>query len=139
MTEPAFDPEDFGFERYIPKSFCGSRTTSEKDYLLYTECAGKTSTKLKLCMCRETGEFVSEIVGDTARVYVNEKGQLLLCKGSGLKVTKRAGSDGRTVVMSGLADRMREKHGPFRRLYLTAKPFHNGDAVLFAPNGEKDL
>ena len=141
VREPEFDPSDFGFELYIPKRFSGNRSNNDKDYIIATQTKGGRMQMI-LSMCEDTSNFVLELIGDTANVYINAKGQILIGEGKSLVVStghnKNCKSGRCTISMSGLSDQLIEKHGNFRRLFMTAKPFAHGNAVLFAPTGEKE-
>lgn len=138
VKEPEFDPADFGFELYIPKRFTGSRTNNDKDYLIATNTKTGT-TQLALSMCDDTAEFVTELIGEFVNVHINGKGQLLLAPGRLSKVSRghnKASKGGRcTIAISGLSGKVFSIHGTFKRLFMTAKPYAHGNAVVFTKSG----
>ena len=141
VYEPAFDPEEFGFELYVPKRFTGNRSKNDKDYLLASET--KTgSVQVVISMCEDTSDFVRELIGETVNVYINQKGQLLIGEGNMQKLSRSKGKGcfrtRSTVAVSGLKNKIFAAHGNFRRLFLTAKPYAKGNAVIFLPSGERE-
>lgn len=137
----AFDPKDFGFEMYVPNR-AGCRVSKEGDYMIYTPKSDKTGRQLVLSLCSETHDFVKRTVGCDLTVYVNDAGNLLLTAsagGNGCKMYRRNQSSNRaTIAISGLIDKMFDRHGAFKRLYVKASPFGNDNAVLLKPTGERD-
>jgi len=133
-----FDPSDFGFELYVPKRFGGDRRDRDKDYVTYSPGSERTTRCMTLSLCEDTADFISELIGDEVNIYINDKGQLLVCEGSLSRLAKKQkGSTRRTISMAGLTEKMFKAHGDFRKLYLVAKPYARGNAVIFSPTGER--
>ena len=138
VKDVGFDPSDFGFELYIPKRFAGFRGHSDKDYLIYNPGTEKTARTLNISLCEDTADFIVELIGEKIGVYVNDKGQLLICQGNTNNLYRNGKSSGRRkTTITGLADKLFAVHGEFQYLYLTCKPYAKGNAVILTPNGER--
>ena len=137
--ELPFDPTDFGFEEYIPRRWNGSKTNRDKDYIIYSPKTEKTTESMKISLCEDTVDFVKTIIGDTVNVYVNAKGHILVTEGNRVNITRNSSATARSSLsITSLKDSMFNAHGPFKRLFLTAKPYASGNAVIFAPSGDRD-
>ena len=140
VIDGAFDPIALGFTQYIPRNNY-KRGGSEQDYLRYTKKSSHSGHKLTLSMCGETADFVIGLFGDKLDVYINEKGHILLTDGEHVNVRKKhnENSNRREIGIDSLATKYLGIQGEFRRLFLTAKPYAKGNAIIFIPNGERAL
>lgn len=136
VSTASFDPAALGFEKCIPRRWFYSDGSFEKDYLLVTKNKNDIPA-LKLSMCDDTSEFVKEITGGTADVYVNDKGQMLVCAGNSYKVS-RNGKGGRcNITATPIMEKIFSIHGEFYKLILSPRVYAHGNAVLFTSTGEK--
>lgn len=131
-----FNPEDFGFEEYEPRT---RQYGGEKSYLLRNAKEGRKSGQMRLVLSGEDTEFARELLGNTVNMYVNDKGYLLLTEGKSLKLSRqKTKCDHATVSCCGLSRKIVGCYGEFRRLYLSTTMYGNGNALLFKPSGERD-
>lgn len=136
-----FDPIALGFTKYIPLRFYGGRTTQDKDYIrLSKNERSKKGVRAVLALCEETSEFIENMFGDTVDVYTNAKGYILLTEGKTLKVSDDSSKfkKRKTIAIGGVTEEIIDKFGDFKRLYLIAKTYAKGKAIIFMPNGERE-
>lgn len=135
-----FDPQVFGFSEYVPRTGGMSKNLQGKSYLI-TKVDKRGRETMRLIASREDTEFIRDLLGDTVSVFVNDKGWILLTEGNRLRVSMlgKGRSERCTVSCCGLYDKLVEKHGPFKRLYLNMTAYGSGNALLFKPTGERDM
>ena len=138
VIEGKFDPIALGFTEYIPSRFSGRKALQDKDYIAQKK-NGAGGKAVRISLCEDTANFVLSFLGKSVNVYTNEKGQTLLVPGRLSNLVTSGGSRARkTINVNGLRERFDVIFGDYRRIYLTAKPYAKGEALLLIPNGERE-
>ena len=137
----AFNPDQFGFT-IKPTNGVAGRGAIDVDYLRIRHDKSGNVEEAALVLCKETAELAMIIatVHLEIGVRMNEMGQLLLCDASPrrkLRIPKGASGE---ISINGLRREIAKAHGTdWKRLYLQAKPYAGGEAILLVPNGERDV
>lgn len=136
----AFNPDQFGFTIKPSSGFAG-RKAVDTDYLRIRHDDNGNVEEAVLVLCKETSELAMILASDRLEVGVrmNEKGHILLCDAHPKRKLNIKNSTG-SINISGLRREISRAHGTdWKRLYLKAKPYAGGEAILLVPNGERDV
>lgn len=135
-----FDPADFGFDaRYNAKGKSGGRKPKDADYLIVSIGKDGNPEKMKLILRESTANLIDEIIGERLDFALDDKGRILVYKGSSRAMSRRDSKRSKCEISMGtmVADYCK-LFGVFRRAYMQADVFAGGRAILFTPTGERD-
>ena len=137
MENNQLNPELLGFTKCLSRRYVGKDGSMERDYI---RCSvGKNNKpQMHLSLCDDTANFVRALSGERCDMWINDNGQILLCKGNEFKLSKHKGSWRSTISAASITKQINAMYGDFRRLDLAAKVYAKGNAVLLTPTGERE-
>ena len=140
ITTPESDPANYGFKEVERYGKSGGGKT-DKDYILLAAVknGGYRGRGANVILSKDTTDTILELFGNNLSVSTDENGRILLAKGNSRKLSVSQNKKYKRGQVSLYTEtkHLMDIFGEFRHVYLDAKLFANGNAILLTPE-ERD-